>query len=528
MKNDNKQSDFKNLPNCAAEYIKLVIKKMKWRKSVRADVQAELIGHFEDALRDCKNEDEKETKAKELIANFGDAKLIADLARRAKKRCRPLWVKALIRTAQTTGIIILFIIIRSLPMVIGSPTISVNYAEWLNEKVRAGRDESLNAKPFYDKAINNLVEQPKWLQEIKTSWPGDFNEQQLGEFKVWYDKNKYSFEAFRQGSAKPAYWNTYNTNEPNMQGTLQSMMKHLVIRKIVQNICWKMRYDTYNNDYNSATTDIIALIKLGQNMHGQGTLIEQLVGIAIEAVGIGVIFENGGKVDWPEEKLGEIQTQLEQDIDKPVITLDGEKAFMYDYIQQSFTDDGYGNGRILKKGMPIAFDNWREFLKDFFITGFPDRRQTVAKIESLYELSEQRFSITPIELKDEPIDKPLYPVEKNPFLLSTENSLANKKLIEITWRLKTDRDGQIATLAILRYHKQTGKYPDSLEELLNKGFIKRVPFDAYRNGEMTYKKIGDSFTLYSFSNNFKDDGGDSTLGKWREDGDAVFWPVKSK
>ncbi|MFA6186083.1 MAG: hypothetical protein WC770_02565 [Phycisphaerae bacterium] len=528
MEKNKEFSDF-NLPACAVEYIKLVVKKMKWRKSVRADVQAELIGHFEDAIRDCKTNEEKEKKAKELIENFGDAKLIANLARRAKKRCRPMWVKALIVTAQIIGIIILFIIIRSLPMYIGSPTISVNYAEWLNEKVRAGRDESLNAKPFYDKAISTFVEQPKWLQEIKTHWPGDFNEQQLGEFKIWYDKNKDSFEALRQGSAKPAYWNIYDTNEPNMLAVLEPMMKHLGgFRRIAQNIWWKVKYDIYNNDFNSATAGVIALIKLGQQMHGQGTLVEQLVGISIEAMGIGSIFENRNAVQWPEEKLREIQIQLEQYVNNPVITLDSEKAFMYDYIQQSFTDDGHGNGRILKKGIPIAFDNWQELVKDFFITGFPDRQQTIEKIESLYELSEQRFSKTLFELKNEPLDKPLEHSEKNPFLLATQVSLANKKLIELTWRLKTERDGQITTIAIVRYHKQTGKYPDSLEELLNKGFIKRIPFDAYKNGEMTYKKIGDSFTLYSFSNNFKDDSGDDTFGKWKDKGDTVFWPVKTK
>ena len=520
---ENSKNPFGNLPNCAADYIRDVIKKMRGGKKVRADVQAELIGHFEDALKDCKTNEEKEKTAKEIISEFGDAKIIADLTRRAKKRCRPMWVKALIRTAQITGIVILFIIIRSLPVFIGNPTISVNYTEWLNEKVKAGRDESINAKPFYDKAAKLAVEQPQWLQEIKTSRPGDFNEQQLGDFLTWLGKNTDSFEALRQGSAKQAFWNIYDTNEPNMQALVQTIIKPLSgFRKIAQNTAWKIRYDVYSNDFNSATADTIALIKLGQNMHGQGTIIEQLVGIAIEAVGIKSIFENMNETHWPQERLKEIQNQLEQDMDRPVMTLEGEKAFAYDYIQRSFTDDGQGNGRILKKGIPIVVGNWQELLKEFFVTGFPDRRQTIEKIESLYKNSEQRFAKTLIEIKDEPENL----IETTSFLLIPPSSLANKKLIELTWRLKTERDGQITTIAILRYRKQTGKYPDNLEELLNKGFIKRIPFDAYRNGPLTYRKTDDSFILYSYGKDFDDNGGmPSQWGAGSKGGDQVFWPV---
>ena len=119
---------FSNLPPVAADYIKLVIKKMggwhglsaawPWScsRKVRRDVQAELIAHFEDALADCKDDKEKEERAKKLIAEFGDAKLVGILARRAKKRCRPLWQKVIIRTCQAFGIFILYLIICSTPL----------------------------------------------------------------------------------------------------------------------------------------------------------------------------------------------------------------------------------------------------------------------------------------------------------------------------------------------------------------------------------------------------------------------------
>ena len=68
-----KESELQNLPACAAEYMKLVIKKMRYRKKVRLDVQTELAAHFEDELRDCATDEEKEKKARRLIEDFGDA-----------------------------------------------------------------------------------------------------------------------------------------------------------------------------------------------------------------------------------------------------------------------------------------------------------------------------------------------------------------------------------------------------------------------------------------------------------------------
>src|SRR5512146_2680821 len=82
------------LPPCAAEYIAQVVRKVRYRKKVRRDIQAELTAHFEDELRNCTSDAERDARAHRLIETFGDPKLLAVLCRRAKKRCRPLWARA--------------------------------------------------------------------------------------------------------------------------------------------------------------------------------------------------------------------------------------------------------------------------------------------------------------------------------------------------------------------------------------------------------------------------------------------------
>jgi len=161
-----KDLNFEHLPPCAAEFIKRVIKKMRYRKKVQADVAAELIAHFEDELKECSTDGQKEQKAQLLIAEFGDIKLLAVLLRRAKKRCRPLWRTMFARTCQAIVILFVCFIVYVAWFLSGKPVITTNYVEEFKLTVRPTADESLNAATLYQKAIeliwNDLCQVPRF------------------------------------------------------------------------------------------------------------------------------------------------------------------------------------------------------------------------------------------------------------------------------------------------------------------------------------------------------------------------------
>ena len=84
---------------------------------------------------------------------------------------------------------------------------------------------------------------------------------------------------------------------------------------------------------------------------------------------------------------------------------------------------------------------------------------------------------------------------------------------------------------------ENGGYPENLEELLNKGYIKKLPIDPYSDKPMVYQNTGTDFKLYSVGENFVDNGGEpvfyngsNKLQKWGnvtdKGGDAVFWPAR--
>ncbi|MCP4611960.1 MAG: DUF456 domain-containing protein [Planctomycetes bacterium] len=188
-----------DLPVSTAELIRLVIKKMRYHKEVRTEVMAELAEHFEDELKDCQTDQDKEQKAKELIDEFGDAKLLAVLLRRAKIRCRPLWRTVVARTFQAAGVLILCFIVYAVWFSTGKPTISVDYLALLNQLNRPEVHDDDNAWPHYEKAIELYVEPDQRIPNLtelrrkdfkKRYYFSDLNKNKQDMIRKWLKENE--------------------------------------------------------------------------------------------------------------------------------------------------------------------------------------------------------------------------------------------------------------------------------------------------------------------------------------------------
>jgi hypothetical protein len=151
------RNDSHDLPACVTAYIAAIVKKMRYRRRVREDVRAELTAHFEDELRDCTSEKEKERKAEQLISEFGDLKLLAILLSRAKRRCRPLWRTVVARTCQAAGALFVCFVFYAIWFSFGKPAIRVDYIALLNQISQPGLHNENNAWPHYKNAIDLYV-----------------------------------------------------------------------------------------------------------------------------------------------------------------------------------------------------------------------------------------------------------------------------------------------------------------------------------------------------------------------------------
>jgi hypothetical protein len=101
---------------------------------------------------------------------------------------------------------------------------------------------------------------------------------------------------------------------------------------------------------------------------------------------------------------------------------------------------------------------------------------------------------------------------------------------QLAWRLNCHCKAVITTAAVLRYKKEKGVYPETLEQLVAAGYLKELPMDPYSDTALVYKKTDGNFLLYTPGPDLIDHGGVvGEKGMWREDGDMIFWPVeKSK
>ncbi len=540
-----------DLPSCVTDYINLVIKKMRYSRKARKVVRQELTDHFTDALADCKNQQEQHETAENLIAEFGDAKVLAKLIRRGKKRCRPLWKKML---SYTVRAFLIFMVLRVGALGIGTPGTNVDYTDWITKQSSQDRPESQNAKPYYDKAgeLMGSYQWPKILNDSYNKWPGEMSQAERKEVVEFIKANEKALDMLKQGTMKPYYWLDYaavqKTPDPHMhreatfeqklfpdffakinQGLMPILTKH---KRLAKTMGLRAHMKAYQGDLEGAFDDCLTLQKFAGHLQGKGLLIEQIVGIGIEGLGHGRIFDILSKVKVKPDLLKTVQVDFEraftnQDI---ILSLEAEKSGFYDYVQRTFTDDGKGSGRMLIKGVPLSIGTWQSALHSFFLFDFPDKREVIETIDEFYDITENSFETTPFESqnKQEEILKEREHLLSDNILL-TPLAPALDTTNTISWRLRATRTATITALALLRYEKEHGEYPADLADLVARGYLKELPRDPYSEGPLQYKREKKDFLLYCLGEDYDDDGGlQSNWGRYEAGGDRVFWPANKE
>jgi len=545
------KADLQSLPVCVSEFIKQVIKKMRYRKKVQADVAAELIAHFQDELKECSTDGQKEQKAQLLIDGFGDIKMLAVLLRRAKKRCRPLWRILVARGFQTAGLLILCLIVYIAWFLTGKPVITTNYIEEYNRIVRPAADESLNAAPLYEKAIELYEVSSDDASELigKKYYEAAPEEKQAME--KWLSDNRDIFDMVIAGSKKPYCWfeNEYDENNKNMMAAV--LVPNLSgFRRLAYALRWRVWINSEKGRYQDAFDDIKACYRLGRHLKGNKTIIAQLVGVAIEALAVQELRSIVSQHKIESAILAALQKDFEQMVadEDFVVRLDVERLSTYDAIQRCFTEDRLGKGHIIfevpnvllsmEEGLGLSnYSIFEKFLRVplHILFTHPNKQQTREMADRFYAFYDEIAQKSPGQFHSEAIDieKEAAEIIRGNILLEILTPLIHR-MYELSYRNKTDVEATLVIIAILRYNQDVGDYPENLEQLVTAGYIKEIPLDSFSdNKPLVYKKTDDNFLLYSFGENLKDDGGEIALDdkgkakKWADEGDWVFWPVQN-
>lgn len=539
------ETELNKLPVCAAEFIKLVIKKMRYRRKVRRDVQAELAAHFEDELRGCKTDEEKEQNAQRLIEQFGEAKLLGILLRRAKKRCRPLWRTVVARTFQAIGVLILCLIAYAVWFFTGKPAITTDYLTEFNRITCPAADESLNAAPFFEQAAAVCPNRPDEKSDFWGKSYFDANETERQVISDWVQLCSDSLNLITKGTERPYYWRQYKTSgEPDDDGSMLGVLfPHLPeFRKLALAFRFRAQIKATKGEYPSAFNNLITSYKFGRLVgQGEKTIIEQLVGMGIRAWAARGIREILSRYSGGAEELAALQADFAkaQTGQEFQLQLLPERLMIYDEIQRSFTEDRIGGGHpyikrlsamdIMSGGPEISPASVAA--RVFFF--HPNKAETRRDTDEFYDFFEKILKTSPAELKLKSIDlnKEIESmVEGNLFLNIWAPALS--EVHKINYHFKTEVQSTPVIIAAARFKIDKGRYPENMSELQRAGYIKEITIDPFSAQPLVYKRTEDNFTLYSVGYNLEDDGGQVYRNKegkvrlWAEEGDAVFWPVQ--
>ena len=557
------KTDLQNIPAAAAGFINRVISKMRYRRRVCRDVRAELAAHFEDELRGCKTDEERQQKALEVIAGFGDVKMLAALLRRAKRRCRPLWRTVVARSFQTAGLLILCLILYTVWFSTGKPTISIDYTAMLNQMSRPDLRDEDNAWPSYKKAASLYIKPADFepddpnFESLYCSAGSfdvrpklaDLNENEKQEVKKWVELNQPAWQGFETAAAKSYCYREY-AHDPNDEERwlLSIMLPHISdIRSVATVGIWRSRIAAEQGRIHQSLDDCIAVARAGSHWQGKGTLVEQLVGTAMTRMAcreiVSILEANNPPADLLRQTCRELSDIYPNGYTP--MNVEGERIGFMDTVQHVFTKGGLGGGHLIPGAWACIADEPIYSLegqdKMLFMPLYAAesmiharRDKTIAKANEFYSRQEKYTKLTPYQRQAANIETAgdmINSLPRHKFFLLHILTPALDRVAELGFRGKASYQATLTILALKRFQAEKGQHPDNLDELLTAGFLDELPMDPYNDKPLVYKKTDDNFTLYSLGPNFQDDAGHpgktekGQIADWRDNGDTVFWPV---
>ncbi len=564
--------DLEHLPASAASYIKLVIKYMHYRRIARQEVADELTDHFEQALEDCHTDPEKQKQAQQLIDSFGDPKLLAVLLRRAKKRCRPLWMTLVARGTVAAVILVVSFALYVVWFVSGKPIVKIDYLVLINQMKRPDAFEADNGWPHYEKAISLLVE-PKWNSEeakiirsadksVYTRFSNvDANEQQM--LRKWIAQNENAWQEYVKGGRKPYCFKKVDYPAKDAEKWIYfiplpevSSLKYLCYLGL-----WRARILADEGKIKNALDDLLNVARAGRQWQSS-FFPSYLAGIAVtrdacrDILGLLATYDvNDRELSWLATEISELFAE-----GYPEQNMGINKLVFLDLVQHLFTDSGPGGGHLIPsklsrvadqlEQLPVKKRPYQKLIEDFpqykenigniMLTSYAMshalRNETVQKAEEVFDRVTRISRMTPYQRKEAGLNDKMAIYSNLPIRKYLIIHLFQPEWIvqasEIRFKFKATYEAVETILAALLWQRANGNFPQRLEQLTESGYLTALPADPYSNTTLIYRRTDKGFILYSVGPNFTDESGktvpDDTddFKMWYELGDKVFWPVE--
>ncbi|MCA9027517.1 MAG: hypothetical protein KDA86_20075 [Planctomycetaceae bacterium] len=578
-----------DLPLPLLQTVDEVVQRSRLWPRERSDVAAELCAHFADGLRAGHT-------VEELQQSFGSAKESAQLIRRSKVRCRSLgwhlWRRiwqATVVSAVFLATVCLFLFVR---YVWAEPTITFDLVEE-HDEINREIPEAERAWPHYRnglvaidrrRELYDAAGEPFSAIDVLDECPSDPRWPQVKEYLAEMEVPIQLFIAGGEceqlgfinrdpgNDAWTRWFNTHGWEDYNESGTPGC---HILLAQ-TQDLRMVLRYlkgATYvaleERDGPRAMTLLSAMMNLPDHARQSfDGAIADLVAIAHVRTISQLIA--AAVMEYPDLFSGDDLNRLSQGLEEMLggrpfeIRWTGEHRLVDDFLQQSFTDDGQGNGQFTIEGIRLLLSHLEGIgEKELFpeLSGLPEQAAEalentkfelaaaaiIAQIADRRTVQEKMHELS--ELDFETFRDPLTPLDESQFYQETESLLKSadrERLLpvavfygtrfshnynygrQVAWT-NMIHEAALVAIALEQYRRREGKWPENLAALTPQ-LLLAVPPDPYskEGALLTYRVEDGRPLLYSIGPNQQDDEGtppSDAQQPWKSaDGDWVLLP----
>ena len=367
-------------------------------------------------------------------------------------------------------------------------------------------------------------------------WPWKMSEQQA--IAGWLKQNEKPVALLVEASKRPDYYNPLvsKSSDPRSARVISCLLPSVQkCREVARLLTCRAMAHVADGDYDAAWEDLIACHRLGRLLSKSGTLIETLVGIAIESIAANaeLTFLSHGNHSseqirkWMDElqklppsmpladKLDLTERYMMLDSMQSIAIVGARKLSEFDFPGPSSRSKDPVLDKLFTRSVDFdpAFRNANQ-MYDRCVAACrkPDRatrKQELAAIEM--DLKKTKSAVAELSAFDKLTMGKTKRGEQIGNILNSLLFPAVQKIQDACDRSAQINDNLRVAFALAAYRADHKQYPTTLDELAPKYLIK-VPGDLFSGMALTYRKIDDGYLLYSFGVNELDDD-----GQWIDD-----------
>jgi hypothetical protein len=549
-------------PELAAVVGQVVTHSRLWRRE-KVAVAAELIAHFQDGL-------EAGESPESLARSFGDARQTAILIRRAKKRNRSVAWHLWRYGCWTIGAIAIAYIAAGLWMLLDRPTVKTDYLAILNEHARAVPENErawpLYRKALLASGAHASRLESDPVNLASSAKPDDANWPEAEQFLLGHADAlaKLREAAGRRdlgllvqtspGAIMPEdriLFGIRATPEDIEAAKKQTAKDHWLVAthlphaSLLQTAAGLLANDARRaaaaGDGDTAMADVMSIYGLSRHCQETPFLVNMLVAEHAQQRARAAIEDILRKHPtlWSDDQLRDLAHQTAGSQIDWRRAFDGERASFYDSMQRVYTDDGHGDGRLALNvdASTASQSNFFELLNSVTNsmtdgkTATPLSNSVLAMLAmpatNMVVASRREMTDMHDRLADRALDQmetPLWETPEGSSIDDEVNSWNDRPLTRFRYLFislllpsydgmrhayassEGQREGLMIGLALELYHRQHGKWPESLAELTPR-WLPELPVDRITGKPLLYRIVGDRPIVYSAGVDSDDDGG---------------------